>query len=160
MSAASFMATFQSTLPRGSDSEDIKKVIIFLYFNPRSLAGATNNSSHFQSASRYFNPRSLAGATKIKLAFSAAFVYFNPRSLAGATLFLLLSEVYIHISIHAPSRERHENGIFVIKSEGFQSTLPRGSDYNKVSLLHLIIYFNPRSLAGATASKQITSLFI
>ena len=41
----------------------------------------------------------------------------------------------------------------------FQSTLPRGSDINLVSLLHLHAYFNPRSLAGATLAS-LSSIFI
>ena len=32
---------FQSTLPRGSDGQGDKVIILHKYFNPRSLAGAT-----------------------------------------------------------------------------------------------------------------------
>ena len=99
-------------------------------FNPRSLAGATvwysiykhqkAISIHAPSRERlqysvnasnvaYFNPRSLAGAT---LLFYRSFFYsknFNPRSLAGATPLTSTTTADIHISIHAPSRERLKN---------------------------------------------------
>ena len=35
------------------------------YFNPRSLAGATNGNAQAVSQCLHFNPRSLAGATLI-----------------------------------------------------------------------------------------------
>ena len=130
------ITTFQSTLPRGSDTKSHFIVIYCHYFNPRSLAGATSAhpyghkyskiSIHAPSrerlsrrlrsdVSRHFNPRSLAGATQANIRRSV-FDNFNPRSLAGA----ILSSVLLQLM------------------ELFQSTLPRGSE----------------------ASKQITSLFI
>ena len=58
------MLKFQSTLPRGSDQMSL---LIFaaarFYFNPRSLAGATNPDAESGGYPKYFNPRSLAGAT-------------------------------------------------------------------------------------------------
>ena len=77
---------------------------------------------------------------------------FNPRSLAGATLDTLA--VFLPtktISIHAPSRERPANVVDDADYIRFQSTLPRGSDHRECCALHLSRYFNPRSLAGATA---------
>ena len=120
----------------------------------------------------YFNPRSLAGATSaIALMFSSQF-YFNPRSLAGATSSLaadrFVRDISIHapsrerpavfttviivvfISIHAPSRERRQSPGGGSGNGQFQSTLPRGSDQGVHHKRARPLYFNPRSLAGAT----------
>ena len=140
-------------------------------FNPRSLAGATgiyasldwleNISIHAPLRERLqaywlrimtddnFNPRSLAGATLCAFIENSIKAYFNPRSLAGATA-------------------TSENAGLM---SAFQSTLPCGSDSNLLAfaLRHAIsihaplrerpvkstlftypLYFNPRSLAGAT----------
>ena len=100
---------------------------VILYFNPRSLAGATGGINSLFTFNFNFNPRSLAGATMMKIlcCFTIRFqstlprgsdaaallllfhrAYFNPRSLAGATLAVRTAERAAHISIHAPSRER------------------------------------------------------
>ena len=102
--------------------------VFSFYFNPRSLAGATQAyrkrvymghisihapsrerrypAHHTSFGSCHFNPRSLAGATIILGIHTNNSINFNPRSLAGATSILSTLTVY---SI-------------------FQSTLPRGSD--------------------------------
>ena len=89
---------------------------------------------------------------------------------------------YGQISILAPSRERLDSMVGLTDRVIFQSSLPHGSDLDEakqqeildISILapsrerrqraaynfHGTINFNPRSLTGATASKQITSLFI
>ena len=77
--------------------------------------------------------------------------HFNPRSLAGATALCYGFFTCEDISIHAPSRERQRLGHDDIKTKLFQSTLPRGSDADKHKRLLSHNYFNPRSLAGATA---------
>ena len=59
----------------------------------------------------------------------AAWRYFNPRSLAGATAAVLLNTIL----------------------QIFQSTLPRGSDFQAFRPLLHPGDFNPRSLAGATS---------
>ena len=86
----------------------------------------------------YFNPRSLAGATSSPSAGTAMFSFQStlPR---GSDRKAAYPSADAGISIHAPSRERPITPALVQYS---------------------ISYFNPRSLAGATASKQITSLFI
>ena len=121
----------------------------------------------------YFNPRSLAGATQIKLQYKLQYKYFNPRSLAGATLISLINIWLLTISIHAPSRERQPLNHFKLLAIAFQSTLPRGSDRimstlflrffefqstlprgSDVFIMFSSLYsknFNPRSLAGATS---------
>ena len=102
---------FQSTLPHGSDFF-ITSLHIFFdgYFNPRSLTGAT-----FQNALEQHWRTD-----------------FNPRSLTGATCRLLKYFCILHISIHAPSRER-----------------PFGIPFSSQ-----FCNFNPRSLTGATKTIQ------
>ena len=41
---------FQSTLPRGSDRMADLRALMSVYFNPRSLAGATNNQPSINDA--------------------------------------------------------------------------------------------------------------
>ena len=100
-----------------------------IYFNPRSLAGATFHLLLCKLPCIYFNPRSLAGATFVLPYPPPNLSYFNPRSLAGATISLALAVRASNISIHAPSRER-----------------PPTLQHCNADL-----HFNPRSLAGATA---------
>ena len=119
---------FQSTLPYGSDRRVICSALIVIYFNPRSLTGATiilvsNSQAFFISIHAplrerpakvnpfiiyepYFNPRALTGATNSAKASSPIDSDFNPRSLTGATLFVDFCVVFVIISIHAPLRER------------------------------------------------------
>ena len=76
---------------------------------------------------------SIHAPSRERLGFSTTFstlvLNFNPRSLAGAT----------SPPLSCPA-------IALI----FQSTLPRGSDFQRNHLLLQACYFNPRSLAGAT----------
>ena len=55
---------------------------------------------------------------------------FNPRSLAGATNLIIAKLKFHVISIHAPSRERPTHDGTTEYTNIFQSTLPRGSDFN------------------------------
>ena len=148
--------SFQSTLPRGSDPVFRRSLLSTVYFNPRSLAGATAKrevnreryfmiSIHAPSRERLqgfspsvrlrdFNPRSLAGATLPLHILDSSFLDFNPRSLAGATSGGIVKSSVAVISIHAPLRERLCFNLLVSKSGNF----------------------NPRSLAGATCRQQIT----
>ena len=58
------------------------------------------------------------------------------------------------ISIHAPSRERLQSQDVAERAiAAFQSTLPRGSDRWLRYRARPRWYFNPRSLAGATADS-------
>ena len=123
---------------------------IILYFNPRSLAGATYLWILTRLVLFYFNPRSLAGATEQRLTLGASLIisihapsrerqqviarrqrayrHFNPRSLAGATRSPGGGRRWRIISIHAPSRERLDEYLDNQMNNTFQSTLPRGSD--------------------------------
>ena len=98
--------TFQSTLPRGSDSFTVSFSAVLYDFNPRSLAGATNAtdlliSSYNISIHAPSRERRFCSSTQNK-SFN-----FNPRSLAGATRVPSDNGIAGDISIHAPSRERH-----------------------------------------------------
>ena len=75
---------------------------------------------------------------------------FNPRSLAGATGNITGNIGAGIISIHAPLRERHKFVTISSERQVFQSTLPCGSDRRFASYAITPLYFNPRSLAGAT----------
>ena len=122
---------FQSTLPRGSDiltDVRFKKLNISIHAPSRErriVEGLQSCSSLFQSTL----PR---GSDIAPLdCYSTAGGYFNPRSLAGATYYNSIKCIKIQISIHAPSRERR----------------PAGWRYCSHPY-----HFNPRSLAGATSS--------
>ena len=120
------------------------------HFNPRSLAGATFGagmdiwcskiSIHAPSRERQMDDKPIGEVIKISIhapsrerlscrLLRSTARHFNPRSLAGATLTRSLTEVGFR---------------------RFQSTLPRGSDYNVCSPVIGDQHFNPRSLAGAT----------
>ena len=142
------------------------------YFNPRSLTGATGDASLLYLPSLI----SIHAPSRERLStycLQADGLYFNPRSLAGATLVSCRLIIRIAISIHAPSRERLEqqhderrdcqqfqstlprgsDSNVVVKHANyhqFQSTLPRGSDSSLYVKVIKQLYFNPRSLAGAT----------
>ena len=130
----SFNCRFQSTLPHGSDGSKVSLGSYTINFNPRSLTGATASNRTESSSKKNFNPRSLTGATAVGS-------IFGNRSA---------------ISIHAPSRERHQWAMDDMQKAGlFQSTLPHGSD-EVVDFIDMFrTDFNPRSLTGATVWYSI-----
>ena len=141
---------FQSTLPCGSDGNFSLAIRISFYFNPRSLAGATQETYN-EAVSAY---------------------EFQSTLPCGSDLAGNICNKYGDISIHAPLRERpnltrislrllsfqstlpcgSDNSAFrvIIWSGTFQSTLPCGSDRYVLAYICVFRYFNPRSLAGAT----------
>ena len=120
----------------------------------------------------YFNPRSLAGATQPSLAdqtFAEISIHAPSRERPNFNKYKIFRIV---ISIHAPLRERRAPTESTIPVVLFQSTLPCGSDAkaaNRQAQVAISIHaplrerpglygtsgsvmnFNPRSLAGATA---------
>ena len=111
-------------------------IMLYCYFNPRSLAGATRNDIRRNVLDSHFNPRSLTGTTYKPSAKLSSAIYFNPRSLTGATRIGRSTGEFSKISIHAPLRER------------LRATLQSAFYQN----------FNPRSLAGATCSLTSAGL--
>ena len=112
---------------------------------------------------RYFNPRSLAGATQYgdtTLLPDYISIHAPSRERPYSPV---ATKRQAGISIHAPSRERLTSSIRVHRNKIFQSTLPRGSDVVYCSQVLYTGYFNPRSLAGATISlsrhNNITLIF-
>ena len=98
------------------------------HFNPRSLTGATSRVTKSTTNDTYFNPRSLTGATAFATQLRQRRKNFNPRSLTGATFIIYEPRRNKEISIHAPSRERHDWQPLQSCQQQFQSTLPHGSD--------------------------------
>ena len=165
---------FQSTLPRGSDCSIVGICSPMRNFNPRSLAGATPFHAHFilsidisiHAPSRERPPMTLPCITEDTISIHAP-----SRERRINTGNIVIKHL---ISINAPSRERLKSLIARLRRTIFQSTLPRGSDrqasdqynYSDISIhapsrerrkecrgnLFLGDYFNPRSLAGATAA--------
>ena len=121
---------FQSTLPRGSDY-NVVQILCF----------AASISIHAPS-----RERPASHVSRLTMAD------FNPRSLAGATRSRRLGSTSQCISIHAPSRERPAFGDPTSAKVGISIHAP-SRERRAISSMGcpLYAYFNPRSLAGATA---------
>ena len=106
---------FQSTLPRGSDSNalECKRLGIISIHAPlreRPAIGADFFSQH--SISIHAPLRERRFLLRWKQLYLILMLYFNPRSLAGATLFFFHYFLpQCDISIHAPSRKRQGVGV-------------------------------------------------
>ena len=100
----------------------------------------------------YFNPRSLAGATWSYQQSNAHQLISIHAPLRERPIVSKDKSTRHTISIHAPLRERPGFSFFRRNSSSFQSTLPCGSDEIAKMLGVEIGDFNPRSLAGATAA--------
>ena len=74
---------------------------------------------------------------------------FNPRSHKGSDSFLMAITILNWISIHAPTRGATFIFLTYNSQSKFQSTLPQGERPSYHTILHLIIYFNPRSHKGS-----------
>ena len=118
----------------------------------------------FISRRIYFNPRSLAGATSVLQFLHLPQNYFNPRSLAGATNINNLCFLPILFQSTLPRGSDSIMPTLLTSDKLFQSTLPRGSDSTSNLAFYGDYHFNPRSLAGATAStchnRRITQISI
>ena len=102
----SIIERFQSTLPHGSDLDELLALVQELRFqstlphgsdalSKAPAAGVHNISIHAPSRERLYTME-LVGPEK----------HFNPRSLTGATSVIGDTLAADYISIHAPSRER------------------------------------------------------
>ena len=97
------------------------------YFNPRSHEGSDFHSFLFRQALHYFNPRSHEGSDLAQCVSGMVIHNFNPRSHEGSDCFRKnRCKIFVHISIHAPTRGATAlSKIFFVIAK-FQSTLPRG----------------------------------
>ena len=131
MSAASFMARFQSTLPYGSETVAICSLQM------------TSISIHAPLRERPLAELSRLCPTD-----------FNPRSLTGAIATNVVHHVANSISIHAPLRERT-----AILDSSREMTISIHAPLRERTFAQIIISregnFNPRSLTGATVSDEI-----
>ena len=181
MAIALFCWTFQSTLPYGSDQGIHHKRTRPLYFNPRSLTGATAICLLVYNISAISIHAPLR-ERQSRHPEACCWYRFQSTLPYGSDSEDILMARYNEISIHAPLRERQLKPKLLCRWLIFQSTLPYGSDaihlvkqskntnFNPRSLTGATIRccrqvawmqdFNPRSLTGATASKQNTSPFI
>ena len=80
--------------------------LLLIYFNPRSLTGATILIVHLNSLIIYFNPRSLTGATLATLAPCQLLVFQSTLPHGSDFKYSIYYFDSRPISIHAPSRER------------------------------------------------------
>ena len=165
---------FQSTLPRGSDMTDPKVSNKDKHFNPRSLAGATGVSTRFLRPITLFQSTLPRGSDPVVEALNTALnISIHAPSRERRT-----RELQAEIKKLFQSTLPRGSDLFLIVicpvNLLFQSTLPRGSDvwysiykHNKAISIHAPsrerlrhlpaqgsrpYHFNPRSLAGATAS--------
>ena len=99
-----------------------------IYFNPRSLAGATLSRVQPHQIAYIFQSTLPCGSDAQCYSLPSFMYYFNPRSLAGATISEVLAYLVNSISIHAPLRERLFSLVNRRHVAQFQSTLPCGSD--------------------------------
>ena len=141
---------FQSTLPRGSDT-NLGKIHVFPSISIHAPSRERLEMQHKNNRNYYFNPRSLAGATGDSRADHDGRIYFNPRSLAGATFRADCWCKPPTISIHAPSRERRESTVIWDEDSAISIHAPSRERPNGAPMHHRRYDFNPRSLAGATA---------
>ena len=98
----------------------------------------------------YFNPRSLTGATLTTWKRTCLRTYFNPRSLTGATLRSVIFFFQRRFQSTLPHGSDGNSMPDAFISSVFQSTLPHGSDSKMLPWRTTAKYFNPRSLTGAT----------
>ena len=145
---------FQSTLPRGSDAkvgQYISNLVISIHAPSRERQRISCVNVNLTAN---FNPRSLAGATISLRVIWQNCLYFNPRSLAGATFWFFVPERLLFISIHAPSRERRASALSANYNIGISIHAPSRERRDFMKLYCIYDNFNPRSLAGATASTR------
>ena len=143
--------SFQSTLPRGSDR--IQRCIpintkISIHAPSRERPSLVKG---LQWVNGYFNPRSLAGATDgEQVSPMLRMISIHAPSRERPVEYIRYS-IQPDISIHAPSRERRGASATSVDDEGISIHAPSRERRGKAaSFLCNSLYFNPRSLAGAT----------
>ena len=144
-----------------------------MYFNPRSLAGATVSWITVLASAPLFQSTLPCGSdSRISTIHFLATIsihaplrerqtltggllilklHFNPRSLAGATTPVIECDPATGISIHAPLRERRLAATVKRACVSISIHAPLRERPNWLSAIYSkIANFNPRSLAGAT----------
>ena len=98
------------------------------------------------------------GSDGCKVSLRRNAIDFNPRSLTGATININAINSFNRISIHAPLRERRTIYGERYEKKGISIHAPLRERQITGRHINRSIYFNPRSLTGATASHvAITS---
>ena len=97
--------SFQSTLPQGSDFNDIS-VKLPSEISIHAPARERHMSATNQLAILSFQSTLPQGSDDFGYLFTSDGENFNPRSRKGATVFLSVGVDFYQISIHAPARER------------------------------------------------------
>ena len=118
---------FQSTLPYGSDAAKLA----VLHFVAISIHAPLRERPSSQSSlwgQIYFNPRSLAGATEMHKAAREVIKFQFTLPCGSDALQVFSTALSVVISIHAPLRERPARTGTAGGIVKFQSTLPYGSD--------------------------------
>ena len=140
---------FQSTLPRGSDPGALCVLPSNIYFNPRSLAGATSMLiiGHSPPAISIHAPSRERLDGNVLVVNHVISIHAPSRErLCPATVCKIVST----ISIHAPSRERHARLTKAGTPQHFNPRSLAGATGALQIRWQAAYYFNPRSLAGAT----------
>ena len=141
---------FQSTLPRGSDPKNLLRCLLCRIFQSTLPRGSDLNDREYKFPAHFsihapsrerptdstdylfptvFSIHAPSRERRLLMCPNLVIIWiFNPRSLAGATSPASELGISTAFSIHAPSRERLPYFQQWMQDNGFQSTLPRGSD--------------------------------
>ena len=85
--------------------------------------------------------------------------YFNPRSHTGSDCIYTTCQLFICISIHAPTRGATQNQNTAPVKIEFQSTLPHGERQRRQGRTESRSYFNPRSHTGSDLPRSCLLTF-
>ena len=91
----------------------LERIEVILYFNPRSLTGATSRRPGIGADWFAFQSTLPYGSDALSSMGCQMYAYFNPRSLTGATVWYSRYDGTFLISIHAPLRERRHLNRFL-----------------------------------------------
>ena len=156
----------------GNDGENLWRSQVLHHFNPRSRVGNDESLDRNCSTLCNFNPRSRVGNDDEFVIYTYFYIDFNPRSRVGNDVTYTHSGRILKSNFNPRSRvgndcacliatfylwqfqstfprgERQGNDAYAGFQQVFQSTFPRGERPEKVALVPLICYFNPRSRVG------------
>ena len=136
----------------------LSSIVLMVYFNPRSLTGATGRTHKNPRCHVLFQSTLPYGSDGQQCRRKHRCYHFNPRSLTGATEKYADIRQRMAISIHAPLRERLEAVQGLIDTIKFQSTLPYGSDYVPESDFRFAVGFQSTLPYGSDVTRRSLSL--